>query len=308
MTEGDAALIASSDAASLGPQYKIIPVHHWGRIIAAVVTLGLLALIVVSFMQADIDWSVVGEYFTYSTILTGFAMTILLTVVAMTMGIVLGVLVAVMRLSSNPVVSGIAWLYVWIFRGTPVYLQLLLWFNIALIFPVIGIPGVFYGRTVDLVTPFIAAILGLGLNQGAYTSEVVRAGILSVDEGQSEAAKALGLPSGPLLRTVVLPQAMRVILPPIGNETIGMLKTTSLASAIGASEILNEAQHVYLVNNMIMELLLVTAIWYLLAVSILSVIQYYVERHFAKGSSSKALPLTPWQKIVWFFTSRRSTV
>lgn len=306
MTKHNAVPVKDSLTDASGPRYKIVPVHHWGRMIAGIVTAALLASIVWSFVKADIEWSVVGEYFTYSTILSGFVMTILLTVIAMTMGIVLGVLVAVMRLSSNPVVSGIAWLYVWIFRGTPVYLQLLLWFNIALIFPVIGIPGVLTGRTVDLVTPFVAAILGLGLNQGAYTSEVVRAGILSVDEGQGEAAKALGLPSGPLMRTVVLPQAMRVILPPIGNETIGMLKTTSLASAIGASEILNEAQHIYLVNNMIMELLLVTAVWYLIAVSVLSVIQYYIERRFAKGGSSKALPMTPWQKIVWFFTSRRS--
>lgn len=306
MTREGATAVHSAIADSAASGYRIIPVRHWGRLIAGVVTVALLASIVISFARAEIDWSVVGQYFTYHTILTGFAVTIVLTVVAMLIGILLGVLVAVMRLSSNPVVSGIAWLYVWIFRGTPVYLQLLLWFNIALIFPHVGIPGVFSGRTVDLVTPFVAAILGLGLNQGAYTSEVVRAGILSVDEGQNEAAKALGLPSGALMRTVILPQAMRVILPPIGNETIGMLKTTSLASAIGASEVLNESQHIYLVNNMIMELLLVSAIWYLIAVSILSIIQYYIERRFAKGGSSKSLPLTPWQKIVWFFTTRRS--
>ncbi len=306
MTKSNPGIVTDVAAGDAGTSYKIIPIHHWGRMIAGIVTAAFLASIVVAFVRADIEWSVVGDYFTFGTILTGFSMTILLTVVAMTMGIVLGVLVAVMRLSSNPVVSGIAWLYVWIFRGTPVYLQLLLWFNIALIFPQIGIPGLFTERTVDLVTPFVAAILGLGLNQGAYTSEVVRAGILSVDEGQGEAAKALGLPSGALMRTIVLPQAMRVILPPIGNETIGMLKTTSLASAIGASEILNEAQHIYLVNNLIMELLLVTAVWYLIAVSVLSIIQYYIERHFAKGGSSKALPMTPWQKLVWFFTSRRS--
>lgn len=306
MTEGSTTPLKEATTGLAGPQYKVIPIHHWGRMLAGLVTVALLASIVVAFVRADIEWSVVGEYFTYSTIISGFWMTILLTVVAMTMGILLGVLVAIMRLSANPVVGGIAWLYVWVFRGTPVYLQLLLWFNIALIFPHIGIPGLFSERTVDLVTPFVAAILGLGLNQGAYTSEVVRAGILSVDEGQSEAAKALGLPSGKLMRTVVLPQAMRVILPPIGNETIGMLKTTSLASAIGASEILNEAQHIYLVNNLIMELLLVTAVWYLIAVSVLSIIQYYIERRFAKGGSSKALPMTPRQKLVWFFTSRRS--
>lgn len=294
--------------AATGTEYRIIPVKHWARWLSAIVTVAALAWLVFSFAGAQIDWSVVGEYFTFPAIISGFWVTIVLTVVSMLIGIALGVLVAVMRLSSNPVVSGIAWIYVWFFRGTPVYLQLLLWFNIALVFPTVGIPGLFQGRTVDVVSPFIAAILGLGLNQGAYTSEVVRAGILSVDEGQGEAAKALGLPGTSTMRTVILPQAMRVILPPIGNETIGMLKTTSLASAIGASEVLNESQHIYLVNNMIMELLIVSGIWYLLAVSVLSIIQYYVERRFAKGGSSKALPLTPWQKVVWFFTSRRSLV
>ena len=287
-------------------EIKIRSVKHWGRYISGAVTIALLAMIVYSFATASISWDTVAEYFTAPSILKGFVITIVLTIICMVLGIALGVLIAVMRLSHNPVVSGIAWLYVWVFRGTPVYLQLLLWFNVALIFPTIGIPGLWSERTVDLVTPFIAAILGLGLNQGAYTSEVVRAGILSVDEGQSEAAKALGLPSRSWMRTIVLPQAMRVILPPVGNETIGMLKTTSLASAIGASEILNEAQHIYLVNNMIMELLLVTAGWYLIAVSVMSVIQYYIERHFARGSSSKALPKTPYQKLVWFFGTLRS--
>lgn len=300
--------IAEAPATETAPvRYRITPVRHWGRWIAGLVTVAVLVGIVSAFATAQIDWPTVGEYFTASAILSGFGVTVVLTVVSMVIGILLGVIVAVMRLSSNPVVSGIAWLYVWFFRGTPVYLQLLLWFNIALIFPLIGVPGVIEWRTVDVVTPFLAAILGLGINQGAYTSEVVRAGILSVDEGQTEASKALGLTSGATMRTVVLPQAMRVILPPIGNEVIGMLKTTSLASAIGASEVLNQAQHIYLVNNMIMELLIVSGIWYLIAVSVLSVIQYYVERHFAKGSSSKALPMTPLQRVRWFFTGRRRT-
>lgn len=283
------------------PTYRVVKLKHIGRYIAGAVTLAILASIVIAFARAQIDWSVVREYFTAQTILTGFVVTIVLTIIAMAIGIILGILIAVMRLSRNPVVSGIGWLYVWVFRGTPVYLQLLLWFNIALIFPVIGIPGLLEGRTVDLVTPMVAAILGLGLNQAAYTSEVVRAGILSVDEGQTEAAKALGIKGGKTMSTVVLPQAMRVILPPVGNEVIGMLKTTSLASAIGATEILNEAQHIYLVNNLIMELLIVTAIWYLIAVSVLSVIQYYIERRFARGTTTAALPPTPLQRVRNFF-------
>ncbi|WP_347345325.1 amino acid ABC transporter permease [Microbacterium sp.] len=281
--------------------YRVVKLKHWGRYLAGAITIAVLASIVIAFARAQIDWGVVGEYFTATSILTGFAVTIFLTIISMVIGILLGVLVAVMRLSKNPVVSGIAWIYVWFFRGTPVYLQLLLWFNIALIFPLVGIPGLLQARTVDLVTPMIAAILGLGLNQAAYTSEVVRAGILSVDEGQTEASKALGINGITTMRTVVLPQAMRVILPPVGNEVIGMLKTTSLASAIGASEILNEAQHIYLVNNMIMELLIVTAIWYLIAVSVMSSIQYYIERYFARGSTTAALPPTPIQRIARIF-------
>ena len=281
--------------------YRVVKLKHWGRYLAGAITIAVLASIVIAFARAQIDWGVVGEYFTATSILTGFAVTIFLTIISMVIGILLGVLVAVMRLSKNPVVSGIAWIYVWFFRGTPVYLQLLLWFNIALIFPLVGIPGLLQARTVDLVTPMIAAILGLGLNQAAHTSEVVRAGILSVDEGQTEASKALGINGITTMRTVVLPQAMRVILPPVGNEVIGMLKTTSLASAIGASEILNEAQHIYLVNNMIMELLIVTAIWYLIAVSVMSSIQYYIERYFARGSTTAALPPTPIQRIARIF-------
>lgn len=281
--------------------YTVKKLKHVGRYLAGAVTIAVLAAIVIAFARAMIDWPTVREFFTAKAILSGFVVTIVLTIISMVIGIVLGVLIAVMRLSHNPVVSGIAWIYVWVFRGTPVYLQLLLWFNVALIFPMIGIPGIYEARTVDLITPFIAAILGLGLNQGAYTSEVVRAGILSVDEGQTEAAKALGIKGSKTMSTIVLPQAMRVILPPIGNEVIGMLKTTSLASAIGASEILNEAQHIYLVNNLIMELLLVSAIWYLIAVSVLSSIQYYVERHFARGSTTSALPPTPFQRIKNFF-------
>ncbi|WP_262706264.1 MULTISPECIES: amino acid ABC transporter permease [Streptomyces] len=287
--------------------YRISPVRHWGRWIAGLIALGVLVAIVMAFAGAQIDWATVSQYFSYPSIMAGFGVTVVLTVICMTIGIALGTLIAVMRLSSNLVVSGIAWIYVWFFRGTPVYLQLLMWFNIALVFPTVGIPGLYEWRTVDLVTPFLAAILGLGINQGAYTSEIVRAGILSVDEGQTEAAKALGLNGRATMRTVILPQAMRVILPPIGNEAIGMLKTTSLAAAIGASEVLNQAQHIYLVNNMIMELLIVSGIWYLIAVSVLSVIQYYIERRFAKGSSSKSLPPTPWQRIRWFFTGRRRT-
>ena len=282
-------------------EYGIVKLKHVGRYLAGAVTIAALLAIGLAFARGQINWPTVAEYFTAKAILTGFVLTIVLTVISMAIGIVLGVLIAVMRLSHNPVVSGIGWIYVWFFRGTPVYLQLLLWFNIALIFPTLGIPGIAEARTVDLVTPLVAAILGLGLNQAAYTSEVVRAGILSVDEGQIEASKALGVNSLTTMRLVVLPQAMRVIIPPVGNEVIGMLKATSLASVIGANEILTQAHNIYFVNNRIMELLIVAAIWYLIAVSVLSVIQYYIERYFARGSTTAALPPTPLQRAKNFF-------
>ena len=284
----------------------VVPRRHVGRWIGAALVIGFLIWLGVSFANAKLDWGVVGEYLTYPAILHGIVIAVTLTVTAMILGIVIGVVTAVMRMSRNPVTSTVAWLYVWVFRGTPVYLQLLMWFNIALVFPMVWVVGLGPVRTIDIVTPFVAAAIGLGLNQGSYTCEVVRSGILSVDEGQTEAATAIGMTRLHLMRRIILPQAMRVIIPPLGNEVIGMLKTTSLASAIGVTEILSEAQHIYFVNSKIMELLIVCAVWYLAAVSLLSVGQHYLEREFAKGASVHALPPTPLQRIQHFFGTKRS--
>ncbi|TDT78641.1 amino acid ABC transporter membrane protein (PAAT family) [Arthrobacter sp. AG258] len=296
---------APSITGTAAADLKIVPRRHIGRWIGAAAVVLLLVWLAVSFSRAKINWPTVQEYLAVPVLIQGIGVALILTAVAMAIGLVLGVVTAVMRLSKNPVVSGVAWLYIWVFRGTPVYLQLLMWFNLALIFPVIGIPGLYSGRMIDILTPFVAASIGLGLNQGAYTSEVVRGGILSVDEGQLEAAQAVGMTRLQAMRRIVLPQAMRVIIPPVGNEVIGMLKTTSLASAIGVSEILSEAQHIYYVNNRIMELLIVCAVWYLGAVSILSIGQFYLERFFAKGSSSRQLPMTPLQRLSSIFGTKR---
>jgi polar amino acid transport system permease protein len=201
----------------------------------------------------------------------------------MILGLFLGVIFAVMRLSHNPVTSGVAWLYVWLFRGTPVLLQILLWFNLALIFPTIGLPFVGSDKTINIITPFVAALFGLGVNEGSYLTEIIRAGIQSVDEGQTEAASALGLSRVKSLKGIILPQAMRIILPPIGNETIGMLKTSSLAAIISYSELLNQAEKIYYVNARVMELLFVAGAWYLVATSMLTIGQYYLERHLSRG-------------------------
>ena len=175
----------------------------------------------------------------------------------MVIGIVIGVLCAVARGSPNPVLRTAALFYAWFFRGTPVILQLLIWFNLALVFPHIAIPGLFDVRTVDVITPAVATLLGLGLNEGAYVSEIVRAGLLSVDRGQYEASKSIGMSYWLSLRRIILPQAMRVVVPPLGNEFIALLKITSLASIIGFSDILRNAQDIYYTNAKVIELLMV---------------------------------------------------
>ena len=178
----------------------------------------------------------------------------------MAVGIILGVAAAVARMSSNPVLRGTAVFYAWLFRGTPVVLQLLLWFNLALIFPNLGIPGLWTGRAVVLITPFAAALLGLGLNEGAYVSEIVRAGLISVDVGQYEAAKSIGMSGSVALRRIILPQAMRVVVPPLGNQFISMVKTTSLASVIEYAELLHNAENIYYANAKVMELLFIAGL------------------------------------------------
>ena len=262
----------------------LVPRRHWGRIVTAAVVLILLALLARAFYYGKIEWAYVGQFLFAKAILDGLVNTLIMTAAAMALGITLGVIFAIMRISENPVLSTIATGYVWIFRGAPALLQLLLWFNLALVFPKIGIPGLAEWRTVDVMTPFVAAMLALGIQQGAYTSEVVRSGLLSVDSGQYEAGRAIGMGQFLMLRRIILPQAMRVILPPVGNEVIGMVKTTSLASVIQYSEILHNAQIIYYANTRVLELLLVASVWYLVAVTVLSVIQMYVEAYFARGT------------------------
>jgi polar amino acid transport system permease protein len=256
---------------------------HLGRWLSAAVVLLLLGLLIQAFAKGKIEWSVVAQFLTAKAILLGLVNTLVMTVLAMVLGITLGVVFAVMYMSPNPVLKSVAWAYIWFFRGTPLLLQLLLWFNLALVFPTLGIPGLFEMRTVDVITPFMATLLGLGINQGAYTAEVVRSGILSVDAGQTEAAQSIGMTRLTTLRRIVLPQAMRVIIPPVGNEVISMVKITSIASVIQFSEILRNAQTIYYANARVIELLIVAAAWYLLVVTILTIGQYFLEKHYARG-------------------------
>lgn len=266
----------------------IVPRRHFGRLIGAAAVCLALAAIVRAFAVGQIEWDYVAEFLTVEAIMKGLVNTIVMAILAMLLGITLGVVFAVMRLSANPVLSMTAVGYIWFFRAVPALLQLLLWFNLALVFPTIGIPGLFSFKTVDVMTPFVAALLGLGIQQGAFTAEVVRAGLLSVDNGQYEAAQTLGMTRLKLLRRIIMPQAMRVIVPPIGNEFIGMVKLTSLASVIQFAEILHSAQNIYYANSRVIELLIVAAIWYLVVVTILSLIQGRIEAYYARGVAAPA--------------------
>lgn len=258
---------------------------HWGRWLTAAAIVVVLAAFIRAFALGQIEWAYVGRFLTVPVILDGIVNTVVMAVLAMTLGIVLGVVAAVMRLSPNPVLASVASAYVWLFRGTPLILQLLLWFNLALVFPTIGIPGLWSGRAVDIMTPFLSALLGLGINQGAYTSEVMRGGMLSVDAGQYEAAQAIGMGRMRALRRIILPQAMRVVIPPLGNEFISMVKATSLASVIQYPEVLHNAENIYYANSRVIELLIVAGLWYLLVVSILAPLQMLLERRFARGTA-----------------------
>jgi polar amino acid transport system permease protein len=282
----------SAEAPAKPPdQIKAVPVRHPGRWVAvAIVAIVAVAILRSVATNPRFEWDIVRQYFTSSAVMHGLLVTIELTVISMVVGIVLGVVLAVMRLSPNPLVSGASWVYIWLFRGTPLLVQLLFWNFISALYPKIGIgipfgPQFFDVSANSLITPFMAALLGLGLNEAAYMAEIVRAGIISVDEGQTEAAHALGMTRLGTMRRIVLPQAMRVIIPPTGNETISMLKNTALVSVIAYAELLYSVQLIYSQNFKQIPLLIVASIWYLIVTTLLSIGQYFIERRFSRGSS-----------------------
>jgi len=264
----------------------VLPTRHLGRWTAAAVTLVIVALAALQIVRNErFQWDVVGDYLFAEPILQGVLRTLMLTGAAMVIGIVLGILVAVMRLSPNPILKSVAWTYSWFFRGTPLLVQLLFWYFLSALYPTIG-AGSLTWETNSLISALTAALLGLGLNEGAYMSEIVRSGILSVPPGQAEAGAALGMTRGQVMRRVVLPQAMRVIIPPTGNETIGMLKNTALVLVIGYTELMTSASLIYARTYQTIPLLIVAALWYLAISALLSVGQFYIERHFGRGFSN----------------------
>ncbi|QNG18620.1 amino acid ABC transporter permease [Rhodococcus triatomae] len=271
---------------------RAVPLRRPGRWIAAVVIVVLGGLFVYGAATNEAyRWDVYAQYLFDRRITAAAWKTVQLTVLAMTIAIVLGVVLAVMRLSPNPVLRATAWVYLWVFRGTPVYVQLVFWGLFPSIYKQLdlGIPFVHQFVHIDLQgisAAFLFAVIGLGLNEAAYMAEIVRAGVSSVPEGQTEASKALGMSWAQTMRRTVLPQAMRVIIPPTGNELISMLKTTSLVAAIPYSlELYGRARDISGANFQPIPLLLVAATWYLAITSILMVGQFYLERYYSKGVS-----------------------
>lgn len=278
----DAALVAA----------RLVSRRKPGQWLSAAIVLILVAVIVRSLItNPRFQWGVVGHFFLRPSILDGLVLTLWLTGAVFVVSYAFGIVLAVMRLSSNPVLSSVSFGYVWLFRSVPPLVQLLFWFELASLYPQIslGIPGIRTFATVNtahLFTGLLAAFVGLTFDMAAFSSEIVRGGLLSVEVGQTEAAKALGLGRGRIFRRIVLPQAMPAIIPASGNLLIGLLKATSIVSVISVHDLLHSVQLIYAQNYLIVPLLLVATLWYIILTSILSIGQFFVERHYARGRGS----------------------
>lgn len=289
-----------------------VPLRHPGRWVAAAAAGALfIATLVSLWTNENIIHEIVSEYLFDSRILTGVWLTLLITAISMTIGTIIAVIIAVMRMSSNPVLRVLAFAYTWFFRGTPLLVQIVFWGYLGLLYAQIsvGVPFTeiqFFSIDTNVLIPaFVGGVLALSLNEGAYAAEIVRAGMLSIDNGQREAAYSLGMTPSYTLRRIVLPQAMRVIIPPMGNETISMLKNTSLLAVIAVPELYTAATQISSNNLAQVELLIVASAWYLLMTSVLSVPQYYLERRYGRGAD-RELPPTPFQQLKAFIARHRA--
>jgi polar amino acid transport system permease protein len=278
--ESDADLLAA----------KVVPRRRPGQWVAAAAVLVLVAMVVNTLItNRRFQWEVVAAYFTEASILHGLLLTIWLTVAVMICGYLLGIVLAAMRLSSNPVLRTISFGYVWLIRSVPPLVQLLFWYELASLYPQLSL-GIPFGpafvtvQTAHLFTGLLAAFVGLTLDVGAFSAEIIRGGLLAVEKGQTEAAQSLGLSGRRIFRRIVLPQAMPAIIPASGNLLIGMLKATAIVSVIAVEDLLYSAQLIYNQNFLIIPLLLVATIWYIVLTTLLSIGQYFVERHYARGS------------------------
>ncbi len=286
------------DPASL----KVVPVRHYARWVAAATVAVLVAQFAHGLATNPVwEWGVFGDYVLSETIVQAVGVTLQLTAYATVLGFLLGTVLAFMRLSRSPVLQTVAWTYIWIFRSIPMIVQLVFWFNLGALYQELGV-GIPFGPvfwSVDsntLIGTIGAAIIGLTLHQAAYAAEIVRGGVIAVDHGQLEAAAALGIPRLRQIRRIVLPQAMRAILPTAGNEIVGLLKGTSVVYVMAIGELFYQVQVVYGRNGRVIPLLLVATAWYVVLTSLLTVAQYYVERHFARGAN-RTPPPTPLQRV-----------
>jgi len=292
-----------------GPIPKAIPLSHPSWWIGG----GILVLLAVLFTwtlltNKNMKWDIALSYFFNGEILAGLGRTLLLTFLAMIVGLTLGIVIAIMRLSRNPVFQGVSWAWVWFFRGVPPLVQLVFWYNLALLFPRISLgvpfaPPLLSWDTNDLITPFSAAILGLSLTESGYAAEMIRAGIQAVSAGQAEAAASLGMTRWQALRRIIMPQALRILIPPIGNDTISMLKFTSLVSVLALPDLMYSAQMIYSRTYQTIPLLLVVTVWYLLLATILTGIEHLVERRLSYGGKAVgAARRSPWKLVLsgWF--------
>ncbi|HEY5881958.1 MAG TPA: amino acid ABC transporter permease [Nakamurella sp.] len=264
------------------------------RHVGAIIGGAALAILVIMFgidvaTNPAFGWEVVTDYLFSPQILQGVWLTIVMTVVSMTAGIGLGIVLAIMRVSTNPVFATVSRAYVWFFRGTPLLVQLIFWYNIGALYPVIALglplggPSIVLGSANVLITPLAAALLGLSLNEAAYMAEIIRSGISSVEPGQLDAAKAIGMTRRTMMRRVILPQAMRIVIPPTGNQVISMLKGTSLVSVLAITDLLYAAQTIYALNYQTIPLLLVACVWYLVMTTALTAVQARLEARFGRG-------------------------
>ena len=289
MSEQVAEGIAPATPATAHDAPTVVPLRHPIR-----TTIAVILVLLAAYAAWDVarnpgyHWDVVLSYLFARPILAGAGLTVVLTLVAEAAGIALGTVLAIMRLSTNPIVSTLSRGYIWFFRGTPLLVQLFFWYNIAALYPTISI-GIPFGPSWALasansvITPLVAAVLGLTLNEAAYMAEIIRSGIQSVDAGQYDAGRGLGLNGQQLMRRVILPQAMRVVLPPTGNQVISMLKSTSLVSVLAIADLLYQAQIIYANNYQTIALLIVASLWYLVMTTVLTAFQTRLERRYGRG-------------------------
>lgn len=284
--------------------FRVVHTRHWFRwVISAIVILIAAQFVWSLFTNENYEWDVFAHYFLSEPVLIGVGYTLSLTAIAATIGFVLGTVLALARLSTSPLLNAVSWSFIWFFRSVPLIVQIIVWYNLGYLYPTLGLGWPFTTDfwivefpTVTLISGFAAAILGLGLHQAAYSAEIIRGGLLSVDQGQHEAAAALGLPARRRLFRIILPQAMRSIVPNATNEVIGLVKGAAVAFVIAIPELFYAVQVIYNRNSRVIPLLLVAVIWYAIITTILSIGQYYIERHYAKGSV-RVLPPTPLQRL-----------